>query len=65
MKWRIWEAKILLVLAIWGQEDSCLARQVLQEQVRMGWPGLAREVRNICHKIGLPDATIDEEIIEK
>ena len=65
MKWRIWEAKILLVLAIWEQEDSCLARQVLQEQVRMGWPGLAREVRDICHKIGLPDATIEEQIIEK
>ena len=31
----------------------------------MGWPGLAREVRDICHKIGLPDATIEEEIIEK
>ena len=25
MKWRIWEEKILLVLAIWGQEYSCLA----------------------------------------
>ena len=65
MKWRIWEAKILLVLAIWGQEDSCLARQVLKEQVRMGWPGLGREVRDICQKIGLPDATNEEVQLEK
>ena len=53
------------MLAIWGQEDSCLARQVLQEQVRMGWPGLGREVRDICHKIGLPDASNEEVNIEK
>ena len=47
------------MLAIWGQEDSCL----LQEQVRMDWPGLGREVRDICHKIGLPDASNEEVII--
>ena len=51
MEWRICEEKILLVLAIWGQEDSCLAKYVLRQQVRMGWPGLGRDVRNICQKM--------------
>lgn len=47
MKWRVWQEKIPLVLAIWGQEENCLAREVLNEQVRMGWPGLGREVSDL------------------
>ena len=54
---RVWQSKILLVLAIWPQEEGSLARQVLEEQVRMGWPGLAREVQDICRLTGQPDAT--------
>ena len=41
MQWRLWEEKVLLLLAIKQQDDDCLAKQVLQEQARMGWPGLA------------------------
>ena len=48
---------MLLVAAIREQEKDCLAREVLEEQVRMGWPGLAREVQKICQEVGLPDAT--------
>ena len=54
---RVWQSKILLVLAIWRQEEGSLARQVLEEQFRMGWPGLARVVQDICRQTGLPDAT--------
>ena len=36
---RIWQQKVLLVLAIWQQEEGSQAREVLEEQVRMGWPG--------------------------
>ena len=56
-KWRVWEAKVLLVVTIREQEENCLAREVLDEQVRMDWPGLAREVQQICQEVGLPDAT--------
>ena len=56
-RWRIWEAKILLVLALQQQEEGCLAKEVLHEQVRMGWPGLGQEVKEICKQVGLPDAT--------
>ena len=48
MRFRIFQEKVLLVLAIKEQEDNCLAKEVLQEQVRMGWPGLAQEVQKIC-----------------
>ena len=65
MAWRIKQEKILLVLAIKEQEDGCLAKEVLKEQVRMEWPGLGQEVKDICKEIGLPDATKEEVVIEK
>ena len=65
MRWRVWKEKILLVLATREQEDGCLAKEVLQEQIRMGWPGLADEVKNICQDIGLPAATCENTIIDK
>jgi hypothetical protein len=54
MKWRVWEAKILLVQAIRGQEEGGPAREVLEEQLQMGVPGLAQEVSQICQDIQLP-----------
>ena len=57
MKWRVMEAKVLLVLAIRRQEEGGLALEVLQEQMAMGFPGLGQEVRQICLEVGLPDAT--------
>ena len=65
MRHRIWQQKILLVLAIWQQEEGSLARQVLEEQVRMDWPGLAREVQEICRQTGLPDVTDKNVILDK
>ena len=68
MKWRVWEAKILLLQAIRRQEDGGLAKEVLEEQMRMSWPGLASEVAQICKKIQLPDASIkdiDKDDIKK
>ena len=55
----------MLVMAIWNQEESCLAREVLTEQVRMGWPGLGTEVRAICQEIGIEDVTQEECRIDK
>ena len=61
----IWQQKVLLVLAIWQQDEDSLARQVLEEQVRLGWPGLAKEVQEICRQTGLPDATDKETSLDK
>ena len=68
MKWRVWEEKILLMQAIRRQEEGGLAREVLGEQLQMGWPGLAQEVSQICKDILLPDGArvdIDKEDIKK
>ena len=47
-----------------------MAQEVLQEQARMGWPGLGKEVQEICKEIGLLDATsqtvdIDKEAVKE
>ena len=60
MKWRVMEAKVLLILAIRRQEEGGLALEVLQEQMAMGFPGLGQEVRKICLEVGLPDATTED-----
>ena len=61
MRFRVYQEKVLLVKDIKEQEEDCLAKQVLEEQVRMGWPGLAVEVQEICHLTGLPDITKKEK----
>ena len=49
--------------AIRRQEEGGLAREMLQEQISRGWPGLAAEVTEICKAIGLKDAC--REDVEK
>ena len=55
MKWRIWEAKLLLLQRIKTHEKDVLCRQVYEEGKANGWPGLWVEVRDICKELGIPD----------
>ena len=57
MKVRVMQAKVLLVIAIRRQEEEGLDREVLEEQLFMGFPALGQEVKEICKEVGLPDAT--------
>ena len=54
MRWRIWEQKLLLILAI-QESGETMANKTLREQVDIGWPGFAIEVKDICDNIGLPN----------
>merc|ERR1719319_260698 len=62
MKYRIWKLKVLLVMRIRMQERS-LAKAIHEEQVAMGWRGLAKEVEQICKVIGIKDA--NKEMVRK
>ena len=55
MKWRIWEYKCLLLLRIQSLDEGSLARIIYQEAEEKGWPGLGRDVRDICQEIQIPD----------
>ena len=37
---------------------SSLWRVLYEEQLKLGWPGLAEEARKICDKIGLPNVNL-------
>ena len=62
-QWRIWEAKCMLLLQIQGLEDGSLVISVYHEAELRMWPGLGREVREICKEIGIPD--INTHIMRK
>lgn len=36
-------------------KDESLAKVINQEADDNGWPGLSKEVRQICEEIGFPD----------
>ena len=58
MEHRVWLEKISLVtstLFCYPDQEN-YAREMLEEQMRQGWEGLASEVQEICLKVGLPDA---------
>ena len=55
MKWRIWEEKCLLLVRVQSLEKGSLAKNVYEVAEHKGWPGLGREVRNICQLVGISD----------
>ena len=55
MQWRIYEEKCLLLIRIQNLEEGSLAKVIYQEAEDLGWPGLGREVRQICKVINIPD----------
>ena len=54
----MWLEKVCLVTSVLfnNEEQESYARELLQEQLARGWPGLTQEVKEICRRIGLPNA---------
>ena len=40
-----------------NMHEQTLAKQIYDEQVKRDWPGLAKEAREICQELNLPDIT--------
>ena len=57
-KWRIWEEKCLLLMRIQCLEEGSLAKMIYQEAEDNGWPGLGKEVRQICRELNIPDINL-------
>ena len=55
MKWRIWEEKCLLLKQISRLEDRSLAKIMCHEAKENDWPGLNKEVKDICKEIKIKD----------
>ena len=59
---------MLLAQAIRNQEEGGLASEILEEQLAMAWPGLGKELSEICAHLKLPDASrleVQKETIQK
>ena len=48
-----------MVARVLHTEKENLCREVLQVHMAMGWPGLYREVQEICKTVGLGDVNIN------
>ena len=51
---------MLLLKRIQMQNTGCLAKQMYEESMDKGWPGLGKEVRDICSELGLSDLNSSE-----
>ena len=57
MELRVWREKLVLAHHLTSMEEDCLARQVYKEQMAQQWPGLPRELNDICDKLGIQNVT--------
>lgn len=57
MKIRIYKKKLSLINHIQDLENGCLAKQILNEQLKHKWPGLALECELICKELQLGNIT--------
>ena len=67
MKHRIWMEKLSLGLFIRMSGLKSLAGKIYKEQLQRGWPGLAKEVTEICGELGIKninDSDIPKWIIK-
>ena len=60
MENRIMVKKLKFINSIKHQDDSVLSKEILQEQIRLQLPGLAKECVEICHRFGLDNITKNE-----
>ena len=55
MKQRVWQAKLLLLNRIKGQNINTLSRKILDVQWAQKWPGPSHEGAEICKTLGIPN----------
>ena len=60
MKWRIWQVKLLLILAIRKVKDGTLAGEMFEQQVEKGWQGLVEEATAINKELQISDVCREE-----
>jgi hypothetical protein len=63
MKWRVWQEKLFLLMRIRNHDEDTLCRQIYEEGKLRGWPGLGKEVAEICKAIDIPD--VNNEVVTK
>ena len=57
-KWRVWQEKLFVIKRLQKQKVASMSRMVYEQQVQLGWPGLAEEGKQICNTLGLQDINL-------
>ena len=55
MKMRIFKEKLMMTVHIRNLDENTLASKIYKEQREKGWPGLAREGKEICQELEIED----------
>ena len=55
MENRLSEMKLMIAYHLRSLDETTLARQILNEQYKMEWPGLATEVKELCQQLNITD----------
>ena len=58
IKLRIWEEKCLLLIRVQNLDEGSLALKIYQEAEKQGWPGLGKDVKDICTEIKIPNLNL-------
>ena len=58
MKDRVDKEKVMLIHHLKSHDESCVARQVYDQQLQNNWPGLGSEARDICMRIKVENVNI-------
>ena len=61
MESRIWREKIMLIYHVSHLEDGDLAKEMMEEQVSNNWPGLVKEVDELCKMLQLEDPKVTQD----
>ena len=65
MENKIIEKKLGLMFHIKSLDDTTLAKQIYNEQVKNSWPGLTQEVNELCENMNIPNIIKSEENMTK
>ena len=57
IKYQIVTAELSLLFHIRNMEDTVLAKQIYDQQLLYGWPGLIKEGVKLCKELEIPDVT--------
>ena len=59
----IYKEKLMMILHLKDLEEQSLAAQIYREQVDKGWPGLAKETKEICKELNIED--VNDTVMSK
>jgi hypothetical protein len=55
---RVKMEKVMMILFLQELDEETLSHRIMEQQQKMGWPGLVKEAREICEELNIEDCNI-------